>query len=614
MLPELPDEILLGIFRHFAISDEVDVDLNHYTHKSTTWRKIKTLAKLCLVCKTFQVLATPLLYQTFPKPNTIYQRYRHFPPEPRPCPHLRLFLRTVMERPSLGLLVKNLFIGPFEMKTDARAQNHNHPYPCTEELRQQSRQTASRFLMPNHSNWTKDLCDEVSLEDAEIALLLCLVDNISELSLTFAMSYHDLVDSSYSLGFLEAFNPSVTARLPSYGHLRTLSLTLPRLSEAKTTAAFNFPRISDVCRISTLESLYLSGFFDYWSQRSGGNKLVKLRHLELSACSLPTTEISKLLNLCPNLTSLDLEYGHMQPAYDGLEFYFPGQPRIYSNPTWKSITDSLRSASRSLECLKLSAYVTGSRWSLGSTVLSNEDPNENSVVGSFEEFTALRHLSVPADEFIGSYEWHDACLNLQYMGYGRPDGSPTDRLGLLPPNIEHLEITDIHSDMTLNHLEQAASVLRERFPHLRHIDVGGVENLVKVLDDLSEQVIRARLLDSKLKADGITGLELPDHWVALGNYDDSSEDESEEDDPTLQDPATQVDVQLTLARLQEQKGYIDRCLPDHLASLLKSSLRSSKALLKKQQVTKRDVKRVDDIYNAVEEAIILAHGYRMARD
>jgi len=211
------------------------------------------------------------------------------------------------------------------VKTDSRAQNHNHPYPCTEVLRQQYRQTASRFFMPNHSNWTRDLCDEVSPEDAEIALLLCLVDNISQLSLTFAMSYHDLVESSYSLGFLEAFNPSITARLPSYGHLRTLSLRMPRLSEAKTNAAFKFRRISDICRITTLESLCLSGFFDYWSQRSGENKLVKLKHLELSACSLPTTEISKLLDLCPNLTSLALEYGHMQPVYDdGLGFYFPG--------------------------------------------------------------------------------------------------------------------------------------------------------------------------------------------------------------------------------------------------------------------------------------------------
>jgi len=113
--------------------------------------------------------------------------------------------------------------------------------------------------------------------------------------------------------------------------------------------------------------------------------------------------------------------------------------------------------------------------------LSDQEPNQNSVVGSLKDFTALRHLSVSAFDFIGSYAWHE--------DFGRPDGSPTDRLCLLPPNIEHLEITDIYSDMTLKHLEQAASGLRERFPHLRHIDVGGVEKPVTELDDISEQVI-----------------------------------------------------------------------------------------------------------------------------
>lgn len=449
MLAELPVELLVQILDYLVVDCVDDTDLTNDTSKSVQWQNIKTLARICRTCKQFEALATPLLYSTFLKPSTIplwddpedlNQEHDH------PLPHLRQFLRTLIKRPDLRLHVKSVHIGGF--RTLVRPEAHqNHPCPISSKMRQEYYLTAKAyFLGARDLDWLNDLDGRTYRgyvsEDAEIALLFCLVPNISYLSLQFLVPYltpgerHLGRNPCFALAFLKAAAPSLAT-------LRTLkldSLGLDPLEDA--------PSLLQIFSIPKLESFKAEAQFAHWGGFKAPVAVNTLRHLDLRDCDISPSAIHRLLVSCTRLETLTFE---RQETGDW-NGYTEANPPV----TWCSIIEALSGCARYLRVLKVDL----DRLPGHGSASSNSDMST-----MLQHFTALERLSINEIGLFG------ICVDEQVDPLTR-DGMELyhELLGRLPPHLESLTIESA-TDLTLNCLGSAVGFIHETRPSIRQITV-----------------------------------------------------------------------------------------------------------------------------------------------
>ena len=487
-LAELPHELLAGILAHLAVED-TDIGLNHDTSNLELWRKLKTLAHLCRTCRSFQQIVTPVLYRTFPKPHTTIQRKTRTTVNttnvheiPKPSRRLRCFLRTIVERPCLRPLVENIHIGRFESHV-SHAAVFDHPFPGGAELSNiyhfGIRQTS---LGPYHEAWARQLCGRehvdsqeprsswtatAGLEDAEIALLGCLVADTKRLSLQFPSFVHGHAYGSndrpcFSLLFM------TDTKFTAFSKLEELSIDSGRRSEEGHYGHDQYPKLSNLLRLPMLKTFRGSGMFDFWSNWEDDILASQIRVLSLDGCTVHPSGIDRLLGRCPMLEDLSLKFAtDSECESDNVLEHYPATPD-QTWKTWRSLNVSLSRSAGHLRTLSLRAPEEDSE------LAPSDDchPNKESSLGSLKHFTALETLDLPQVGLLGP-EWWDYTSG--FLDIDDPDEaikqqSNTDLLELLPPHLKTLIVRECSSFM-VTQLEKALPRMLISSPLLRRIEI-----------------------------------------------------------------------------------------------------------------------------------------------
>lgn len=286
----LPCTVLVQIFGHLSL--ENDVDLTDESSQSAVSAKLKDLAHLCLTCKQFRSLATPLLYETFPKADTVSL----------PSPSLRRFLRTLIQRPDFRLLVQKVAIGNFEAKVSDQSL-----LEC-----KRSRESGNLIHEASKSFMLGKRFVAPDLEDTQIALLFYMVNHISELSIRLPNSFETQRPDETFLSHLFTRLPSTcdhgnSAQPQGLPELKNLSLTsCDTAAHERSDPTCPYPRLSDIFRLEKLESFHGSGLFDYWSGWEKKSLNTSVRHLSLDVCSITASRLGKFLRMGSNGSNFDL--------------------------------------------------------------------------------------------------------------------------------------------------------------------------------------------------------------------------------------------------------------------------------------------------------------------
>lgn len=210
-IQDLPDELLLLVFKPFADIQRYD-DPSECTDTPSDEAKsnLKTLASLSMVCVKWHAMVEPILYSTLRKPGTTYlERPIALPRQndnaPAPSPDqddhvrvaqpnqtLKLFLRTIIERPHLARDTKRIVLGSWSRSTSYNdslfqdAVEASKPEPslrrnyakALQRLAVRSRNTADFFSWLGFVSHVLD-----GYEGSELILLLQLTPNLTTLHL-----------------------------------------------------------------------------------------------------------------------------------------------------------------------------------------------------------------------------------------------------------------------------------------------------------------------------------------------------------------------------------------------------------------------------------------------
>lgn len=445
MLTTLPTEILSGISELLAIGEE-DVDSSNDTSKSATWVKIRSLASLCRTCKTLRHLVTPLLYRTFVKPDNYIVDSEASKAEGRTIEkehhlhHLRHFLRTLMERPDLRPFVRRVVVGKYIRGPNRPAQAVSiflNGAP-DDGLRKQYRDAAMQFPMGEiHSSWMGDLGlkspelgedMKVPSEDAEVALLLCLTEDVSDLTIFAPL---DREGPHYTLAFFRDSQPSLS-------RLRTLRLLR---ENPYACNVYNLPLLTDVFRFPALEVLVANGPFARWEGQDIELPDTSIRSLELCRSGLPQPALRLLFQHCPNLVTLTLacdRNAHWRGARWGYGRAGPRYPLVI----WDSVVENLHGVATRLRTLKID--LSHGRW------------NCPGSIGSLQGFASLKFLSINESGLFGPGP-AESDTELCQIAQGRFE--------LLPQSLESLEMTCC-STSTSMYLRSIVNTLKVMLPSM----------------------------------------------------------------------------------------------------------------------------------------------------
>ena len=169
MLSNIPTEILLHILSNLKAVRHPDIAFHDKSFAEESIKNSSTLAKLCLTCRSIRNVVQPVLYQSYYKPRILPA---HVACKSTSLNHrLRLFLRTLVERPDLARDVRTMTIEGWE--TRAYCSSRPETECPGEELSQVLQAAAIRIDLGTYQDkWIEDL--RRGTEDADMALLLLL--------------------------------------------------------------------------------------------------------------------------------------------------------------------------------------------------------------------------------------------------------------------------------------------------------------------------------------------------------------------------------------------------------------------------------------------------------
>ncbi|KAF1355395.1 hypothetical protein BDV97DRAFT_104027 [Delphinella strobiligena] len=528
---ELPNELLSNIFEHFVIRSSSEIG-NKFTKGCPSSQKIKDLAAICRTCKRFNVFTTPLLYQTFAKPRTlISQNGGNDVVDAMKLPaNLRPFLRTISQRPDLAKLVKIVSLGTWELQKGCR-RHVCTTQPLDTELKTWYSQAVSKFVLraSRQRQWVADLSS--GQEDAEVALLFCLLENVQDLSIQLAACSKkhtgEKEDFLYWSVLQAALPDNCTKGIHPFASLKSISIHSFGNTGEVDYEEFPHPYLSQVWNIPSLEECKLFGELDYWTGNENYPTDSKIRSMQLHTCGLPTAAITRMAASCAKLETVRIVYDEYDQS-SALNTAVPQSLMQESVVTWRSIVAALSSKCHSLNLLHLDALYTSPLTEV--EYFEEEDEFQNATVGSLQHFTALKHLYISEIALLGPHFWW-----IDPAGNDINESQQPDLVDLLPPTLESLTLKDCTSAF-LAQLEDLAQRCPVKLPSLRQISIqppyidpaGKFTDVVGIVADED----RFEKLEKGFVAAGVTWVDLIDGFVEQNRYFAENElgTDSEDDD------------------------------------------------------------------------------------
>lgn len=384
----------------------------------------QTLHSLCFVSKRIYGITLPRLYRRFT--HRLFQRPQR----------LHSFLRTILGRPELASACVDIEIRDPERCTDYwdldswRTWAGNNYIPVLEAADHLAFLTAGN---PIHRRTQDQMEYLIRNEEAQVALLLCLVSNLTQLHIE---------------------NPNTALETPRF---RTDHLLMTMLH----------PQIKDGSILQNLNTLIATS-----SRLEGGQggfriasiapffRLPKLQEFKGNVCYEPEDGLFVGFD-CPertaSVTKLDFQHSAICPA--GLNLLIGACARVeHFSCDWAGTTvgwvelnfplllQALWEHRESLKTLSLDARKHFDSW-------QEHDDGLVPPLGSLKEFTELEVVDVPGSALIGwdenGFESHDLKT-------------------VLPPKIRELRINQV-APRVYEHISRVAEVCNEEFPGLKRI-------------------------------------------------------------------------------------------------------------------------------------------------
>ncbi|KXL50384.1 hypothetical protein M433DRAFT_151233 [Acidomyces richmondensis BFW] len=375
---QLPEEILPLIFSHFRITADPKFRRDNGT-------KIKTLVNLSLASKTFNRVASCILYSTLDLQDHA---------------QLRMALKTLLCRPKTAILVQNLHLSAWETKSDLEMRNEPS-VPAEDHLREQMRNATNSILLPE--SLRKQLRDGIceGVPDAEVALLLCLCTNLRFLHFITPMS----ISASLAMKVFQGKSEDQTVQEERLlAHLYEVSV-----EHWDTEGSTNLAEITCLLQHPTLEIFRGQKLACTEETIFPPHFCFSIKRMYLEWSLVDASGLEKLLMACPNLETLSIHWGGATIGLSRIEY--------------GRMSQSLRNHGEALKTLRL-------RPENAESFDSNLDTE--SPLGSLKDLKSLRLLAVPANALLG-----DA---------NRRQLQPKWLVETLPENLKTLRITDADDD------------------------------------------------------------------------------------------------------------------------------------------------------------------------
>ncbi|GAB7350542.1 hypothetical protein MBLNU459_g1125t1 [Dothideomycetes sp. NU459] len=469
MLLSLPDEVLLLVLRHLSLWTHADVEIVKWSLGPRMLDNWQALARVCRTCTRLRAIAEPLLYRTYVKPPNALKPDRLGPEIiensnlrlHRANRHLRCFLRTLIERPDLARLVRFMTLGEWDTAWSLRKAGAFTELPDQDLVHSYRLATKEIWLRkPWAVKWVSYLA--CGIEDAEVALLLSLTTNLTELDIALPNFYEK---RGHELFYRRIFEDALGE--DAGGHSQTAFKQLRRIHtvlwQPTNPPAYGFPLypVSEMIRLPSLESFAAYGAFEsgYAFQWTVKPRTLPLTSLDLGGCGLSASALATLIASCACLKTLFLSYGEDTAQTEDI--------------TWPEIITALESQKDSLEVLGLRADPCSQLYAEEISSQSGlKEFADWKPVGSLRHFTALKKLSIYQTPLLGPED---------YIGEIEPALTDVHLPDILPSSLESLVIANC-TIFALPQLEALLCVGKRGFPHLKKIDVEPVDLWLDLLD------------------------------------------------------------------------------------------------------------------------------------
>ncbi|KAL2818203.1 hypothetical protein BDW59DRAFT_181951 [Aspergillus cavernicola] len=385
---------------------------------------------------------------------------------------LQSFLKALMHRPNLAAVVRSLDLGEWQPET-----SHPHPHLSPEDLAMFSlcARTMSQSTQ-EYVQWENDLISGV--EEAWIALLLPMVNNIRQLKLTHASQ--NLEDRYLDRTFARAVNQEIPFdQQPAFHRLEEVSLKA--LNDYEEQSTFDPSQILPFFQLPSLRSFSANSLVEY---RPSSDLKLKGLPKNLIKGDSPISDINltssnggkgleTLLPLCSALKSFKHQHSDDYRGTDGF------------NPT--AFHQTLSQSKSTLETLWLDNL--GVHFAFTDSGLNESC---DGWFGSLADFAVLTDLRIRLPNLLDIQSQLDPSIPL------------TD---ILPSSLETLYIEGCREnslDMLIRQVRLVLEVRKTKFPALRRVDIEGRfhdddDDLdasgVADMEGISGKIIRSRVYE-----------------------------------------------------------------------------------------------------------------------
>ena len=486
MLSELPDELLLQIVQYLTPLDYNDEEEG--PPQGVSRRDQGSLSSLCLTCKRLNTIVIPFLYETFIKADSICPyTYPHLYNEPNdqsdeiererllPANHkLRCFLRTLIWRPDLALMVKYLFLTPWA-NSHWFAHFGYRPTPPTEGLAQMFCTAASGGMMfpRERESWLTALRDGV--EDAEVALLLHLLRGLSQLDITMpvwrrSVSRPKLKPEFFFRSLLNTASVRRSKGVSSFAHLERVVLSCMMIGHGAPRRLVSMDVICDLLSLPSLrefEVWYTLGLTPSPGYRAP-SEMSSAESIVLAHC-LPTEyAVKTLMKSCRRLRNFQMIGDNNFTALE--------RPIL----DWRLFSDALRIQSGSLQILGLE---------VNDVVHIETDTLSTRTVASLQGFASLKILRISQWILLGRTLAHGDTPSVQ-LG----DALPSALEELTVVDCDHVILVHLHG-LVQNVPSSSSELTKVRTEHIPHlIDESTTRELMDTVTALRDSLMRVGVL------------------------------------------------------------------------------------------------------------------------
>ncbi|PMD60710.1 uncharacterized protein K444DRAFT_612408 [Hyaloscypha bicolor E] len=439
-LYKLSDDILLEIAEW--------VNTNGYIpdYSSVTERGTKFLASLVLCSRRLNSIATPVLYRTF-----VQTKYGALP----------AFLRTILEKPQLGALVKDIVVSEIDEEESMEMGGLS---------RQEIERLGLRADVLDHfesemSNWIDDL--EAGKWQAVAALLILLLPGLEEIVIA---SYHgpDLVRNGY---INTALAYAAHQQLTPHSQQALKNLKTVSMAYCDTESGMSMEAILPFCALPSVTAARIHMASD--DEFTPSSQRYQTKDLQINSSNIASGALINILRCFPDLKKLFYENGG---SIVGCEDFLPQY-------LGRAI-EHLKGCLEELTVLDQGGY------------MGNDEEQE--AIGSLAGFQKLRRVAMDYDCLLKA----DSQINDENEDEDEGDGDGKPRLvNVLPPSLEFLAVARCEPDILdqiRELLEQQKHGERSNFPLLEKVIIGFVDK-----PNVSpERISELRRVEEELVADG----------------------------------------------------------------------------------------------------------------